>query len=172
MTSLPSRTSRRARTALVALLAAGALGAAAAAVFAPTGCSSNCNEPCGPGQVYIGSVDGRMQLPITGIALFGPACPPYGVSCIGPPDIGGCSYFTVTGLHPGACDVGIAFSDRPAELVHLQFGESRTCCPGYPVVGESTFIVPTNPDAGIAGVDSGADAVTIIVDGGTDGAAD
>ena len=38
------------------------------------------------------------------------------------------------------------------------------CCQGYPVVGDSTFIIPDNPDAGITGSSGGADAVTIVVD--------
>jgi hypothetical protein len=33
-------------------------------------------------------------------------------------------------------------------------------------VGDSVFVIPANPDAGIRGLDGGTDAVTIVVDGG------
>jgi hypothetical protein len=174
MTWLPWTRLRSIRAALFAAVAAGALGVGALALFAPAGCGgSDCKVICGPGQAYIGSADGKTAIPLAGYEFSGPACPPnYGKTCIPPQSGYGCAYFTVTGLGPGACDVGVVFSDRPAEIIHLEFGASKTCCPGFPVVGDSTFIVPANPDAGITGNLSGADAITIVVDGGASDATD
>ena len=69
----------------------------------------------------------------------------------------------------GACDVEVVFSDRPTEIVHTQFGPpiQQGCCKGYTIVGDSVFVIPNSPDAGISGVDGASDQVTIVVDGGT-----
>ena len=68
----------------------------------------------------------------------------------------------------------IVFHDRPAEIVHTEFGPpiQQGCCKGYTIVGDSVFVIPDNPDAGITGLDGGTGAVTIVPDGGlSDGAA-
>jgi len=122
--------------------------------------------------IYIGSADSVTQVPITGIDPEGPACPPYGVFCLGTQAAGGCTHFTITGQRPGICDVGILFSDRPPEIVHLEFGEERACCPGYAPLGDTRFIIPASPDAGITGQTTGADAITIVVDAGGSDAVD
>ena len=76
----------------------------------------------------------------------------------------------------GICDVLIIFHDRPAEIVRTEFGPpiQQGCCQGYTIVGDSVFVIPANPDAGISGLDGGTDAVTIVVDAGANdaGAAD
>ena len=60
---------------------------------------------------------------------------------------------------------------RPSEVVHLEFGEVRACCPGYPVVGDSSFFIPADPTMPIYGAGHlNPDAVMIVVDGGPDGA--
>jgi hypothetical protein len=174
MAWLPSKRLRSQRAVLFAALAAATLAAGALALFAPAGCGgSDCNQICRPGQVYIGSADGVTAIPLAGYAFSGPACPPnYGKTCVPPQSGDGCAYFTVTGLGPGACDVGLVFSDRPAEIIHLEFGAPQPCCPGYRVVGDWTFIVPASADAGISGNLSGADAITIVVDAGASDASD
>ena len=153
---------------------AGAVGLGAAALVAQPGCSSGCDTICDASYVYIDSPDGRAQIPLTGIVLEGAACPPaYGITCIGPPDIGGCTHFTITGQTEGTCDVGMTFSDREAEVVHLSFGPTKHCCPGYPVIGDSSYFVPADPTQTIYGADGGSTAnVTVVPDAGADGAAD
>ena len=151
--------------------------AALATAFVQPGCS-NCGSNCPSGTVYIGTADNSV-VSINNIVVTGPACPPqYGVYCLGDPSTTGCNHFTITGQTEGICDVQINFFDRPAEVIRLQFGPPITqgCCNGYTIIGDSTFIIPNNPDAGIYGADGGSqDAVRIIVDGavsdGGDGAA-
>jgi hypothetical protein len=158
------------------LLAATALavGLGAAALVAQPGCSSGCDTICGAPYVYIGSPDGRVQIPLTGIFLQGSSCPPaYGITCIGPPDIGGCTHFTVTGQSEGSCDVAMTFSDRDPEILHLTFGPTQHCCPGYPPIGDSSYYVPADPTQTIYGADGGSSAnVMVVPDAGADGAAD
>jgi hypothetical protein len=150
---------------------AGAVGLGAAALVAQPGCSSGCDTLCAASYVYIGSPDGRTQIPLTGIVLQGAACPPaYGITCIGPPDIGGCTHFTITGQTEGTCDVGLTFSDRDAEVIHLSFGPTQHCCPGYPVIGDSSYYVPADPTKSVYGADGGGTGnVTIVPDAGPDG---
>jgi hypothetical protein len=153
---------------LVATIAA--LGFVGAILLAQPGCSnSNCNKACLPTYVYIGSADAMTQIPVTGIYLDGAACPaPYGVTCIGTQTTGGCTHFTITAIAQGTCDVGITFSDRDSEIIHLEFGPIESCCPGYPVNGDSTFTVPADPTQPITGNVSGAGRTTIVPDGGVD----
>jgi hypothetical protein len=154
---------------LVATIAAA--GFLAAILLAQPGCTSNCNKPCLPTYVYIGSADAVTQIPVTGIFLDGPACPAaYGVTCIGTQDTGGCTHFTISAIAAGTCDVGITFSDRPSEIVHLEFAPIESCCPGYPVTGDSTFTVPADPTQPITGNLSGPGRTTIVPDGGVDAA--
>jgi len=166
----------RNRIAVIAVTVIAAAGAAvlAVAVFAaPTGCQSSCGTNCPNNSVYIGDLD-NVQLPIDQILVSGPACPhPQAVYCVGDQYTTNCTHFLVTGVAQGTCDVLIVFADRPAEIVHTQFGPAiqQGCCSGYTIVGDSVFVIPENPDAGIAGLDGGTDAVTIVVDGGTGDAA-
>lgn len=162
----------RNRIAAVAVTVIAAVGAAVLAVAvlaAPTGCASNCGTNCPANFVYIGDLD-NVQLSIDQILVNGPACPnPQAVYCVGDNYTTNCTHFIITGVAPGACDVLIVFHDRPAEIVHTQFGPpiQQGCCQGYTIVGDSVFVIPDNPDAGITGLDGGMDAVTIVVDGGT-----
>ena len=163
---------RRTRIAAVAIAMTGTAALVAGLSFTPAGCTSDCKTVCPMPYVYIGSADSVTQVPITGIDPEGPACPPYGVFCLGTQAAGGCTHFTITGQRPGICDVGILFSDRPPEIVHLEFGEERACCPGYAPLGDTRFIIPASPDAGITGQTTGADAITIVVDAGGSDAVD
>src|SRR4051794_36284319 len=133
---------RRARIAAVAIAMTGAAALLAGLSFTPTGCTSDCKTVCPMPYVYIGSADSLTQVPIAGIDPEGPACPPYGIFCLGTPGAGGCTHFTITGQRPGTCDVGILFTDRPPEIVHLEFGEERACCPGYAPLGDTRFVIP------------------------------
>ena len=64
----------------------------------------------------------------------------------------------------------IIFHDRPAEIVHTEFGAPihQGCCTGYEIIGDSVLVIPENPDAAITGVDGSTDQVTIVVDAGAD----
>jgi hypothetical protein len=142
-------------------------------LVAQTGCASNCGTNCPSPTVYIGNLDNQ-QLYINDILVDGPACPPQeGVYCLGDQATTSCTHVTITGVAPGRCDVLIVFQDRPAEIVHAEFGPpiQQGCCKGYTIVGDSVFAIPLNPDAGISGVDGGSDAVTIVVDAGASDAA-
>jgi len=166
---------RRKRIAVtVTAIAAAAGGIAAALLVVPTGCTSNCGSHCPPASIYIGDLD-NTQLPITAIGVQGPACPPqYGVYCTGDGQTTTCTHVTITGFAQGSCDVVIVFSDRPAEVVHTQFGPpiQQGCCSGYSIVGDSVFVIPTSSDAGITGVDGSSDQVSFDVDGGVDAPSD
>ena len=156
------------RIAAVALTSDAAAAAIIIAVLvAQTGCGSNCGTNCPNATVFIGNLDNQ-QLLIDDILVDGPACPPaYGVYCVGGPGTY-CTHLTITGVAQGFCDVLIVFHDRPAEIVRTEFGPpiQQGCCRGYTIVGDSVFVIPANPDAGISGVDGGTDAVTIVVDAG------
>jgi hypothetical protein len=152
---------------MVALLAT-LIGAAivTAVLVGQSGCASNCGSNCPPVTIYIGNPG--QQLMIDDIGVSGPACPaPQGVYCIGDAAGTNCTHFTITGNAEGICDVTIVFHDRPTMIIRTQFGPpvEQGCCRGYSIVGDSVFIIPTSPDAGISGLDGGTDAVTI-VDGG------
>ena len=64
----------------------------------------------------------------------------------------------------------IKLDGREPMAVRIEFGppSGQGCCKGYPVVGESYFIIPLSMDAGIQGVDGSSDAVRILRDGGDD----
>jgi len=166
---VPRARNRIAAVAVTAIAAAGAAILAVAAFAAPTGCASNCGTNCPNNSVYIGDLD-NVQLPIDQILVNGPACPhQQAVYCVGDNYTTNCTHFIITGVAPGYCDVLIVFHDRPAEIVHTQFGPAiqQGCCVGYTIAGDAVFVIPENPDAGITGLDGGTDAVTIVVDGGT-----
>jgi hypothetical protein len=159
--------------AFAATVAAAVATVTIAALVAQTGCGSNCGTNCPTATVFIGNPDNE-DLLIDDILLDGPACPPqYGVYCAGGPGAI-CTHFTITGVAQGFCDVLVVFHDRPAEIVRTEFGApiQQGCCRGYTIVGDSVFLIPANPDAGITGLDGGTDAVTIVVDAATADAAD
>jgi hypothetical protein len=155
--------------ALAAALATVAAGIVVAAVlFSQTNCTSNCGSNCPSRTVYIGNLDNQ-QLYIDDIVVNGPACPPqYGIYCIGDGDTTSCTHVTITGVAQGACDVTIIFQDRPAWVVHTEFGPPimQGCCRGYSIVGDSVFVIPSSSDAGISGIDGATDAARL-ADGGT-----
>jgi hypothetical protein len=139
------------------------------------GCASNCQSGCPGTTVYIGSNDSyEFNTILTDVEVMGPACPPpYGIGCAGIPGRTSCSYVPVTAPQPGWCDVLLVFSDRPSEIVHLQFGEpvnaNGSCCKGYPPIGPSVYTIPDKPTGPIysGGGDAGpptSDAVTVLTD--------
>jgi len=143
---------------------------AAATLVAPAGCAGNCASNCPNATVYIGNLDNQ-QLAIDDILVNGPACPSLeGVYCIGDGNTTSCTHLTITGVAQGACDVLVIFPDRPAQIVHTEFGPpiQQGCCKGYSIVGDEVFVIPANPDAGISGLDGGNNQVTTVVDGGVD----
>jgi hypothetical protein len=118
--------------------------------------------------VYIGNLDNK-QLSIDNILVNGPACPPQdGVYCIGDGFTTSCTHLTITGVTQGSCDVLVIFPDRPAQIVHTEFGPpiKQGCCKGYSIVGEEVFVIPDSPDGGISGLDGGNDQVSIYTDAG------
>jgi hypothetical protein len=162
---------------IAAIVATSAVAVAVITIVAlmlgQTGCGSNCGTNCPNATVLIANPDNE-ELPIDDILVDGPACPPgYGVYCAGGPGTI-CTHFTITGVAQGFCDVLIVFHDRPDEIVRTEFGPpiQQGCCKGYSIVGDSVFVIPTNPDASIHGLDGGTDAVTIVVDAGASDASD
>jgi hypothetical protein len=158
----------------LATVAAIAVAVTGAAVVAPTGCSSNCASDCPSASVYIGNLDNQ-QLNIDDIIVNGPACPPqYGVYCVGDLHTTTCTHVTITGTKPGTCDVLILFPDRPAQIVHTEFGApiQKGCCKGYSIIGDDVFVIPTSADAGVSGVDGSSDQVTTYVEAGATDASD
>lgn len=157
------------RIRAVAVLATAAAAVVVATVLvSQTNCTSNCATNCPPATVYIGDLD-NVQLYIDDIVVSGPACPPqYGVYCLGDGATTTCTHVTITGMTQGYCDVTILFHDRPAYVVHTEFGPPimQGCCRGYSIVGDSVFVISSSADAGISGVDGASDAVRL-ADGGT-----
>jgi hypothetical protein len=157
---------------LVTLAAIG-LAVTTVAFVAPTGCAGNCASNCPNATVYIGNLDNQ-QLSIDNVLVSGPACPPQdGVYCIGDGFTTSCTHLTITGVTQGACDVLVIFPDRPAQIVHTEFGPpiKQGCCKGYSIVGEEVFVIPSSPDGGISGLDGGNDQVSIYTDAGVADAA-
>ena len=155
------------------IAAAGAIGLAAG-LAGQSGCASNCGTNCPPNTIYVGVANPSTQaVPYFSIRFDGPACQSSSGYCLAANTGQACSYFTVTGLAEGDCDVYIGFTDRPPEVLHLQFGPhiQQGCCAGYQIIGPDTYIIPTDPNGVIYGVDGGAD-VTVYTDGGTDGTTD
>jgi hypothetical protein len=161
----------RARNRLLAALAvAGAAVAAAVFATAPTGCASNCGSNC-PNTMAVVRTDVNVDPGILGLGWTGPACPPVAPSCRGDDHSTLCNRVYVSASAPGSCDLLIELAGRELMAVHIEFGPPSTqgCCRGYPVVGEDTFIIPLEMDAGIQGVDGSSDAVRILRDAGTGG---
>jgi hypothetical protein len=165
-------------SSLIVLAVAGAL---LALVTTQHGCASSCGTNCPTTSVYIGSIDNyELAGVITGFLMDGPACPSES-GCIGDRLNTYCTHFLLTASHPGRCDFYITFSDRPSEVVHLNFEPTQnsngSCCQGYPPAGPNTYIIPDSPSGGLIypqnGWDGGPTNVTLYTDGSTqDGARD
>jgi len=133
------------------------------------GCG-NCSD-CPPSTVLVRSSGGvDLMLAPPGLTWSGPACPPYPPACRGDGVVTFCTGIFITGQAPGECALTLWFSDRPVQVVHAQFGSqsaAKACCTGFPVVGDTTFTVPTTADAGVYGGDGDTDAITFLPpDGG------
>lgn len=139
------------------------------------GCASNCAANCPNTTAFIGNTDNyELGSILTSINLYGPACPTYGFTCVGDESTTACTHLSIVGQAVGECDVELTFTDRPSEVVHLQFGATQnsngSCCSGYPVVGPSFFTIPDKPTGPIyvGDADVPNDAVTVEVDAGHD----
>jgi hypothetical protein len=164
----------RTRNRLVALLALAGAGALAGIfTIAPAGCG-DCGRNC-PIATAVIATTVNADPGILGLAWVGPACPPVAPSCRGDDHATLCNHINVTGYAEGFCDVLIQLDGREPMAVRIEFGppSGQGCCKGYPVVGESYFIIPLSMDAGIQGSDGSSDAVRILRDAGSaDDAAD
>jgi hypothetical protein len=161
----------RTRNRLAAVLALAGAGFATAAIFtlAPAGCASDCARDC-PIATAVITTTVNVDPGILGLAWVGPACPPVEASCRGDDHSTFCNHINVTGYAQGICDVLIQLDGRDPMAVRIEFGPPSTqgCCKGYPVVGESYFVIPLSMDAGIHGIDGSSDAVRILRDAGAD----
>jgi len=164
---------------LFSSLGAAALVGFLLAVFtAQHGCASNCAANCPSTYVYIGDIDNyELANVVTGFAMSGAACPATGgIGCVGDEMTTTCTHFTITASMPGTCDFYVTFSDRPTEVVHLEYGPTEnsngSCCRGYPVLGATTYVIPDHASGGLIyplnGTDGGASNVTVLTDGGLD----
>ena len=161
---------------LLFALAAGGLGAAAGMLtVAPAGCASDCGNDC-PVTTAIITTTVNVDPGILEVAWEGPACPPppSHPNCRGDDRTTLCNHVSVSGVAEGYCDLFIQLAGREPMAVRIEFGPPSTkgCCRGYPVIGESTFIIPLDMDAGVQGLDGSSDAVRVLRDGGLDDAAD
>lgn len=160
------------------LSAAALVGVLLAGLTAQHGCASNCGGNCPITYAYIGDVDNyELANVVTGFAMSGPACPPVdGIGCVGDEMTTVCTHFTITASKPGSCDFYVTFSDRPTEVVQLEFGPPRnnngSCCSGYPVLGANVYVIPDHASGGpiypLNGTDGGVSNVTVLTDGGLD----
>lgn len=144
-----------------------------------TASCDTCAVDCPPTTVYIGSADNHeLNGILENLDVRGEACPPaYSVICVGDRYTTACTHVTITGQQAGACDVLFVFSDRPNEILHLQFGQPLSCCRGYPVLGPSLYTIPYKPTGPIysGGNDAGpidTDAITIVTDAAPDATTD
>jgi len=159
-------TTRHRLLAALALAGAGALAGIFA--IAPAGCG-DCGRNCPIATAVIETRE-NADPGILGLAWVGPACPPVPPSRRGDDVSTLCNHINVTGYAQGICDVLIKLDGREPMAVRIEFGppSGQGCCKGYPVVGESYFIIPLSMDAGIQGVDGSSDAVRILRDAGDD----
>jgi hypothetical protein len=162
------------------LTVAALLGFLLAVFTAQHGCASSCGNNCPATSVYIGSPD-NTELAIA-FDVNGPACPPAdSVICTGDESTTACTHTYITGQAVGRCDVLVQFDPyvdgRPSEIIELEFGAPYnapgTCCPGYPVLGPSNYVIPDHPSAGgiYSTTDGGErdyDAIVVIHDAGAD----
>jgi len=145
----------------------------ALAILTSHGCAGNCGTNCPNGFVQIGSPDNVMlAVPNGGLSWSGPACPAAFPQCSGDGVTTSCTYIDIYGVAEGYCDLTIAFSDRPAEVVRAEFGPRITqgCCTGYSVAGPKIFYIPDSPTKGLIYADGGTDAVSVLPDASADGA--
>ncbi len=167
---------------LLALTAVAAAGFAIAVLTAPAGCASNCGANCPSAVVYIGTNNNQeLNGILTGLDVNGAGCPDRSaITCAGDRETTVCTHVLITGHAVGPCDVLFQFSDRPSEIVRLQFGPTvnanGSCCKGYPVLGPSVYTIPPKPTGPIYSgtVDAGTydtDAVVVLTDAGTHDAA-
>jgi hypothetical protein len=166
----------RARSLAVLGLASTAVLAAAGMVAVTVtvpGCGS-C-DICPATTVIVASTT-NADLDIRNLFWAGPACPSANPECRGDDMTTTCTHVSITAAAPGECALVITFGDRPAEVVHAEFGTqapSQKCCGGFPVIGDQFFTIPANPDGGsIYGGDGDTDAVSFLPDGGAADASD
>jgi hypothetical protein len=155
------------RSPLVALTpVALALALAVAVATWHAGCA-NCGA-C-PATSVLVTASANVDLDIPGLSWTGPACPVYPPVCRGDDSTTTCTHVYINSSAPGECALQITFGSGLTQVVHAEFGPSpRACCPGFPVVGETTFVIPVGRDAGVLGSDGPSDAVTTVdLDGGT-----
>ncbi len=171
---MKSSIGRRASIAAVAIAMTGAAALVAGLSFTPAGCTSDCKTVCPMPYVYIGSADSVTQVPIAGIDPEGPACPPSTASSVS----GRQACRRVHALHHHRS------AARNLRRRHLLLRPSRPRSftsssarsePAAPatrrsVTPDSSY--PRHADAGITGQTTGADAITIVVDGGGSDAVD
>jgi hypothetical protein len=167
MTNTPMTPRTRNRLAAVLALA-GAAALAGVFTIAPAGCG-DCGRNC-PITTAVIETRENVDPGILDLAWVGPACPPVPPSCRGDDVSTFCNHVNVSGYAQGICDVLIKLDGREPMAVRIAFGppSGQGCCKGYPVVGESYFIIPLSMDAGIQGADGSSDAVRILRDGGDD----
>ena len=142
------------------------------AILTAHGCAGNCGSNCPGNMVQVGSPDNaQLAIPNGGLAWSGPACPYYPPTCQGDGVTTNCAFIDIYGAAEGACDLRISFGDRPAEIVHAQFGPRITqgCCAGFSIVGPAVFYIPDSPSKGLIYADGGTDAVSILPDASADG---
>jgi hypothetical protein len=153
----------------------------ALATLGSHGCTSNCAGNCPATTVLIGSNDDHeLSGILTNLDVNGTACPARdSVVCIGDPGVTSCSSVSITAPQAGTCDVLFVFSDRPSEILRLQFGDTAnangSCCRGYPVLGPSVYTIPDKPTGPIYSGTTGTptydtDAVVVVTDAGADAA--
>jgi hypothetical protein len=163
-------------SSVLALTTAGTLGFLLA-LFTAHGCVSNCAGNCMPSMVYVGSADNyELNGILTDLEVNGPACPPRsGITCLGDGQTTVCTHVGIASSQPGACDVLFVFSDRPSEILRLQFGppvnSNGSCCKGNTVLGPSVYTIPDKPTGPIysGSPDAGTydtDAVVVLTDAG------
>jgi hypothetical protein len=159
--------------ALAGLALAGACVAAGLFAAAPAGCQSRCASDC-PNPIGSIVTEVNVEPGILGIGWIGPACP-LKVTCHGDGRTTFCNQIDVVASAPGTCEIWVDLAERERMAVRFEFGPLPTegCCRGYPVVGESVFVIPVATDAGIQGIDGSSDAVSVVRDAGAaDTAAD
>jgi hypothetical protein len=175
VTPAPRRAIYTARVKLIVFLgvAAAATIGFVTALLTGGGCASNCGADCPATMVYIGSANNQeLNGILTDIEVDGDGCPPRAAAlCVGDRSTPTCTHVTITAPQPGACNVLFTFSDRPSEIVRLQFGPTinanGSCCKGYPVAGPSVYTIPVKPTGPIysGSVDAGTystDAVVVM----------
>ena len=171
------------KSKLLSLLTLAAAVGFALATLGSHGCTSNCAANCPATTVYIGNLDNHeLNGVLVDLAVNGPACPDAdSVICVGDMSTTGCTHTTITAPRAGWCDVLFAFSDRPNEILRLEFSDTinanGSCCQGYPVVGPSVYTIPDKPTgpiySGTAGTPSyDTDAVVVLTDAGAEAGTD